>query len=185
MRQDDRSEEQRLIAETKKGDTAAFESLVKMFQNRIYYLSLRMTGTHAAADDVAQETFIRAFFALSSFRDGMSFYGWIRKIAVNVGLNYLKAKKREEPLGEREPASAALPQDELLKNEMDIRFHSALQALPFEQREVFLLRVQENLSYREIARILHLSRGTVMSRLSRARRKLRSELANFIERRRS
>ena len=185
MRQTDRSEEQRLIAEAKKGDRAAFEGLVKMFQSDIYYLSRRMTGNHAAADDVAQETFIKAFFALPAFKDGMGFYSWIRRIAVNAGLNYLKARKREEPLGERELASAAVPQDELLKNERDRRFHDALEALPAEQREVFLLRVQENLSYREMARILHVSKGTVMSRLNRARVKLKAALANYLERRRS
>lgn len=185
MRQMDHGEEQRLVAMAKKGDMDAFERLVKMFQHRIYYLCLRMTGTHQVADDVAQETFIKAYFALPTFKDRLSFYSWIRKIAVNTSLNHIKAGKREEPLGERDNAIPALPHDELQQNEVEQKFREALQALPPDQKAVFVLRVQEDQSYRDIARTLHIAEGTVMSRLNRARQKLKAALAGPLGRRRA
>jgi len=185
MRQMDPLEEQRLVAMAKKGETDAFERLVRMFQHSIYYLCLRMTGTHQTADDVAQETFIKAYFALPTFKDGLSFYSWVRKIAVNTSLNHLKARKREEPLGERNDADAALPQDELHQNEVKQKFQEALQALPSDQKAVFILKVQEGQSYRDIARTLGISQGTVMSRLNRARQKLKAALAEHLGGRRA
>jgi RNA polymerase sigma-70 factor (ECF subfamily) len=181
----DRLEEQRLVSRAKEGDMDAFERLVKMFQQSIYYLCRRMTGTHQTADDIAQETFIKAYFALSSFKDGMNFYTWIRKIAVNTSLNHLKSRKREEPLGDRDNAVMDLPQDELQQNEVEKKFQEALQALPPEQKAILILRVNENQSYRDIARTLHISEGTVMSRLSRARQRLKKILAGYLARRRA
>ena len=185
MRPTDAVEELRLVGAAKKGDTAAFEQLIKMYQHAIYYLCRRMTGTHQAADDIAQETFIKAYFALSTFKEGFGFYGWIRKIAVNASLNYLKAIKREEPLGEKDPSITALPQDELQKREAEQLFHEALEALPSDQKAVFVLRVHEDQSYREIARTLRISNGTVMSRLNRARQKLKAALSVSSGRRRA
>lgn len=185
MRQDERMEEGALMARAKNGDMDAYESLVRLFQHRIYRLCWRMTGAHQAADDMAQETFIKAYQALSRFHDGQDFYPWIRRIAVNTTLNYLQAHKREEPLGDREPSVPdELPQDELQRREAEDRFQEAWQALPSDQRAVFTLRVVENQSYREIAESLHLAPGTVMSRLNRARHKLKEALADFLERRR-
>jgi RNA polymerase sigma-70 factor (ECF subfamily) len=185
MRPMEPAEEQRLIALAKTGDAEAYERLVKMFQYSIYYLCRRMTGTHQAADDVAQETFIKAYFALSSFKEGLSFYSWLRRIAVNSCLNYLKAEKREEPLGDRDPAVAASPLNELQEKEVEQRLLHALEALPPDQKAVLILRGLEDQSYREIAEALQISEGTVMSRLSRARDKLKAALAGHPERRRT
>jgi RNA polymerase sigma-70 factor (ECF subfamily) len=183
MRQPEFLEERQLVTEAKKGDLAAYETLVRMFQQKIYWLCRRMTGTHQAADDMTQETFIRAYFALPSFKDGMNFSSWVRRIAINASLNFLKARKREEPLGERDEAIAALPQDELLKGEIEQKFREALEALPPDQRTVFVLRVYEGLSYRDMARTLGISIGTVMSRLNRARQKLKAALSVYLRRR--
>jgi RNA polymerase sigma-70 factor (ECF subfamily) len=173
----DPTEERTLVAKAKEGDMDAFERLVRVFQHPIYFLCLRMAGAPQAADDLAQETFIKAYFALSHFKDGLDFYAWIRRIAVNSALNYLRAARREEPLGDREASDTnTLPQDELLSHEAEQRFREALEALPSDQKAVFVLRVYENQSYREIARTLGLSVGTVMSRLSRARHKLKNAL---------
>jgi len=183
MRQDERMEEGTLIARAKAGDMHAFESLVKKFQHRIYRLCWRMTGAPQSADDLAQETFIKAYFALPRFQDGLDFYAWIRRIAVNSALNFIKAHKREEPLGDRDTAVPdELPQDELQRREAEDRFQEAVEALPPDQRVVFALRVAENQSYRDIAETLGLSPGTVMSRLNRARKKLKTALADFLER---
>ncbi len=184
MRHLDLSEEQKLIVRAKEGDMDAFEQIVKAHQQGIYFLCRRFLGSHAPADDAAQETFIKAYLALDSFKEDLSFFSWIRRIAVNTCLNAIKSAKREEPLGKRDAAEKALPQDELQNREMNNRFQQALEALPSEQKAVFVLRVHEGQSYRDIARTLRISEGTVMSRLSRARRKLRTALAGYADRRR-
>jgi len=185
MRQMEPWDERQTIKQAKEGNMQAFELLVKKFQQPIYYLCLRMAGRPQAADDLAQETFIKAYFALASFVDGMNFYSWIRRIAVNSSLNYLKAGKREEPLGGRDNVIKDLPQDELQKNEIEKKFQDALKALPPDQRAIFVLRVLENQSYREIAQTLDISEGTVMSRLNRARKKMKEALADYLARRRA
>jgi RNA polymerase sigma-70 factor (ECF subfamily) len=185
MRHIDPAEEQTLVLRAKEGDMDAFEFLIKAYQRPIYFLCLRMAGAPQAADDLAQETFIRAYGALSRFEGGRSLSAWLHRIAVNACLNYLRAARREEPLGDREPVPYRdLPQDELLGREAERKFQEALGALPAEQRTVFTLRVFENYSYGDIARDLRISKGTVMSRLSRAREKLRALLADALERRR-
>jgi RNA polymerase sigma-70 factor (ECF subfamily) len=187
MRQHENNEEQMLITMAKQGSVDAFETLVKRYQHRIYYLCRRMTGSHQSADDISQETFIKAFFALDSFKDGMNFFTWIRKIAVNNSLNFIKVSKREEPLGngaENIPGNSSLgqelPHEMLQKNQMEHTFKMALKALPPDQKIVFILRVFEGQSYKEIATLLNISPGTVMSRLSRARKKLKTSLAGYI-----
>ena len=185
MRRIDPTEERGLVLRAKEGDMDAYERLVKTYQRPIYFLCLRMAGTPQAADDLAQETFIRAYRALGRFQDGRDFYVWLRRIAVNASLNQLRAARREEPLGDREPVPYRdLPQDELLRREAEREFREALGSLPSEQRTVFTLRVFENYSYGDIARDLRISKGTVMSRLSRAREKLRALLADALEGRR-
>ena len=187
MRQDDKKEERMLITQAKKGNINAFETLVKKYQNSIYCLCRRMTGSHQSADDVSQETFIKAYFALNSFKDGMNFFTWIRKIAVNNSLNFIKVSKREEPLGDsaekivgNSSMGQELPHEMLQRNQTEQKFKKALKALPPEQKIVFILRVYENLSYKEIAQLLEISEGTVMSRLSRAREKLKSMMAEYL-----
>jgi RNA polymerase sigma-70 factor (ECF subfamily) len=187
MRQENKKEERMLITQAKKGNIEAFETLVKKYQSSIYYLCRRMTGSHQTADDVSQETFIKAYFALNSFKDGMSFFTWIRKIAVNNSLNFIKVSKREEPLGNNAEKISGnssmgqeLPHEMLQRNQTEQKFKKALKALPPEQKIVFILRVYENQSYKEIARLLDISEGTVMSRLSRAREKLRTSMAEYL-----
>lgn len=188
MRQNEKDDEKRLIARAKEGDMEAFEHLVRRYQQSIYYICRRMTGVHQTADDMSQETFIKAYFSLSRFKGEMNFFSWLRKIAINNSLNYLKSHKREELLGEREntiteKASSTLqelPQETLLRNRLEQKFRKALDALPADQKTIFMLRFYQNLSYKEIAQSLNLPNGTVMSRLNRARKKLRSLMADYL-----
>ena len=182
------NEDQMLIASAKTGNLEAFESLVRKYQQSIYCLCRRMTGAHQSADDLAQETFLKAFSSLHTFKEGMSFFSWIRRIAVNSTLNFLKIRKREKSLDDvQNPEAVPLshsnpdsPQERLEKHRMEEKFRNSLQALPSEQRIVFVLKVYENQSYEEISRLLNIPHGTVMSRLSRAREKLKIEMAEFI-----
>ncbi|HEX9901776.1 MAG TPA: sigma-70 family RNA polymerase sigma factor [Acidobacteriota bacterium] len=185
MRPMDDGGERALVARARKGDMEAFETLVKLYQRGIYALCCRMTGAHQAADDLTQETFIKAFSGLASFDQGREFFPWLRRIAVNSSLNYLKSRKREEPLGEKDgrvpgqalPSSSSTPQDELQRNEAREKLDRALKALPPKLKSVFVLHVFDGLSYEEISRAVEIPRGTVMSRLSRARRRLKAALS--------
>ncbi len=168
----------------------AFESLVRKYQQRVYALCRRLTGAHQSADDLAQETFIKAYFALARFDSEFPLYPWLRRIALNSGLNYLKARRRERPLDEaalgprRMPFSppAEGPEERLERAEFEVRFERAVASLPSDQRSVFVLRFHESMSYEEISRTLDVPVGTVMSRLNRARQKLKDLLADSLAR---
>ena len=179
-------EEQMQILKAKKGDHVAYEFLVRRYQRNIYKLCHCMTGAHQSADDLSQDTFVKAYFNLKSFKEGMNFYSWIRKIAVNNSLNYLKIRKREKPYDEghsprrNNPSPSNPPQEQLIRKRMNQKFHESLQDLPLDQKAIFILRVFENLSYDSISQVLNIPRGTVMSRLNRARKKLKSLMADYI-----
>ncbi len=191
MRATEEVEEKTLVERAKCGDAEAYESLVRNYQHRIYRLCLAMTGTHPAADDLAQDTFLKAYLALARFREGTSFSAWIRRIAVNASLNYLKRRRREEPLGD-DPGDTSgavfsskigTPHEQLLRNDIDRALDTALGALPPKLRVVFTLHAVEGLKYEEIARTIGVPVGTVMSRLSRARSRLQKALAGRLGRR--
>jgi RNA polymerase sigma-70 factor (ECF subfamily) len=179
-----------LVRKAQQGDMDAYESLVRKYQQRVYALCRRLTGAHQSADDLAQETFIKAYYALGRFDAQWPLYPWLRRIALNSGLNYLKARKRERPLLEGTPgarrtpfsAPADGPEERLERAEFEVRFEQALASLPADQRSVFVLRFHESMSYEEISRALDLPIGTVMSRLNRARQKLKGLLADSLAR---
>jgi len=188
MSQHEHDEDRMLIAKAKQGDSQAFEVLVRKYQKPIYYLCHRMTGAHQSADDLSQDTFIKAYISLQTFNEGMNFFSWIRRIAVNSALNFLKKRRREKSLGDREMrvidsskvSSPEMPQDALQKKQMEEKFKQALTELPDEQRVIFVLKVYENQSYDQISSMLKIPHGTVMSRLSRARQKLKNEMSEFL-----
>ncbi len=188
MNRHESEEERMLIVKAKSGDSQAYEVLVRKYQRNIYGLCHRMTGAHQSADDLSQETFVKAFFSLSKFKEDMNFFAWIRRIAVNSTLNYLKRRNRERPLDEKHPQAAAnpdsqarMPEQKLEQKRMAQTFRQALQSLPADQRAVFILKVYEDQSYRDIAETMNIPHGTVMSRLCRARRKLRQALSAYLE----
>lgn len=189
MKQKQKNEDQMLIANAKKGSTEAFESLVRKYQKSIYYLCRIMTGAHQSADDLSQETFVNAYFSLSSFKEGMNFFPWIRKIAVNKTLNYLKKMKRELPLDSHipeknmnpDPQANEKPLNSLHMDELNTKISESIHNLPDEMKSVFILKVYEDMSYKEISDTLHIPSGTVMSRLNRARQKLKSSLSEFLK----
>lgn len=189
-RPDGHVEDAVLVRKAQQGDMDAYESLVRRYQERIYALCRRLTGAHQSADDLAQETFIKAYFALARFDAQWPLYPWLRRIAVNSGLNYLKARGRERPL-EDGPSGGRIappaprgddPEEQFERAEFQARLDRAVASLPADQRSVFVLRVHEGLSYDEIGKTLGLPLGTVMSRLNRARQRLKDELADALGR---
>jgi RNA polymerase sigma-70 factor (ECF subfamily) len=173
-----------LLAKAQGGNRFAFEEIVRRHQRRVYGVAFRIVRRHDVADDVAQETFLRAYQSLASFDLGRPFGPWIGKIAANLAINHVRSPRfREEPLPEAHaetPAPDASPLRGVLEDESRATLEAALGGLPAEQRAVFVLRVMDDLSYREIAQSLGISMGTVMSRLSRAREKLREALAPYL-----
>ena len=178
-----------LVRKAQQGDMDAYESLVRRYQQRVYALCRRLTGAHQSADDLAQETFVKAYFALARFDAQWPLYPWLRRIAVNAGLNYIKSRGRERPLDEGSLGRIAPraprgddPGDRFENDELRARLEEAVGSLPAGQRSVFVLRFHESLSYEEISRTLGLPLGTVMSRLNRARQKLKERLADSLGR---
>jgi len=173
-----------LLAKAQRGNLFAFEEIVKRYQRRVYGIAYRIVRRHDVADDVAQEAFIRALNALASFDVARPFGPWICRIAANLAVNHTRSPEaREDPLPEghaETPAHNPGPLDGVLEGEARGVLAAAIARLPAEQRAVFVLRVVEELSYKEIAEALDISIGTVMSRLSRAREKLREALTPYL-----
>ena len=175
-----------LLAGAQGGNLFAFEEVVRRYQRRVYATALRIVRRHDLADDVTQETFLRAHRALASYDRGRPFGPWVCRIAANLAINHVRSPEaREEELqedaAEARPAPAGDgPLQSVLDAEARAVLEDAVGDLPPEQRAVFVLRAYEEQSYAEIAETLGISIGTVMSRLSRAREKLRAALAGYL-----
>ncbi len=178
-----------LVSRALDGDSEAFEAIVRTYQRRVYAVALRMTRKHEVADDVTQETFVRAYKGLPGFELGRPLAPWLARIASNLSINYLTGVvKREQPLPEenepsRQPVADSETSDplkSLLSSEFVRALDEATEKLPAEQKAVFVLRVHEEMRYDEIADTLDISTGTVMSRLFRARVKLKEMLKGYL-----
>ncbi len=176
--------ERDLVEKARGGNLFAFEEIVRRHERRVYAVAFRILRRHDAADDVAQEAFVRAWRNLADFDLGRPFAPWICRIAANLAVNEVRSPRaREEglPQGHDEtPAGAPGPLEGVLDAEARRVLDAAVAGLPLEQRAVFTLRVYEEQSYKEIAEGLGISPGTVMSRLARAREKLRLALVPYL-----
>ena len=188
----ERAEDDRdLVVRARGGDAEAFEAIVRSYQKRVYGVALRMTRRHEVADDIVQETFVRAYSHLDRFEVGRPLAPWLTRIAANLCINYLTAAaRREQQFAEGDgpaaepPAPRAGGEPEPLAELLSLEFRRALDAsvqkLPPDQRIVFDLKVHEEMRYEEIADTLDISTGTVMSRLFRARQKLKVMMKDYI-----
>jgi len=176
--------ERDLLEKARGGNVFAFEEVVRRHQRRVFAVAYRILRRHDAADDVAQEAFVRAWRHLKDFDVQRPFSPWVCRIAANLAVNEVRSPRSREtglPEGHAEtPAAAPDPLEGVLDAEARQALDAALRQVPEEQRAVFVLRVFEEQSYREIAEGLGLSIGTVMSRLSRAREKLRVALLPYL-----
>ena len=173
-----------LLARARQGDLPAFEEIVRRYQRRVYGVALRIVRSHAVADDIAQEAFLKAWQSLDRFELGRPFGPWVCRIAANQAVNHVRSpRSREDPLPEGHGETRTTersPLDAVLDTEAQQVLNDALESLPVEQRTVFVLRAVEEMSYAEIAEALELSPGTVMSRLFRAREKLARAVAPYL-----
>ena len=169
------------------GQNEAFGQLVERYQDRLIHAISRYLGSVEEAHDVAQDAFVQAYTRLASFRGEAAFYTWLYRIVVNLALD---RRRRERPgtriewedgvahqIEPRAVVSAPADPDATARRAQGREILSeGIQQLPDGQREVLLLREVEGLSYEEIAKAMEISKGTVMSRLHYARRKLTSFL---------
>ncbi len=170
-----------LVKRARSGNNKAFEALVRRYQKLVYNVVYQMMRSHETAADLTQETFLKAYRALPSFQTDRSFKPWLLKIASNSALNYIRDHKLESSLDEMlevNPASEPASTDDLeLMVELRVsqkELADALGELPVRQREIFILRYQQDLKYEDIAEITGNSVSSVKSLLFRARENLRS-----------
>ena len=173
-----------LLKDARDGNLFAFEEIVKRYQRRVYATAMRIVRRHDVADDVVQEAFLRAHQALGRFDLARPFGPWICRIAANLAVNHVRSpESREEGLPESHaetPVPGGSPLAGVLDDEARRELARALEGLSSDQRAVFVLRVFDELSYKEIAEALEISIGTVMSRLSRGRERLREALGPYL-----
>ena len=175
-----------LIRSAQAGDTEAFNALVLAHQDQVYSLALRFMGQRASAEDATQEAFFRAYRAIRTFR-GDGFRAWLLSIVANTCRDELRRQRRrpalslEVPRGDErlalDPADPGLtPEDGAMNSELRAALERALLQLPEDWRLVVVLSDVHGLSYQEVAQVAALPIGTVKSRLSRARGRLRDIL---------
>ncbi len=182
-----------LVQRVQQGERAAFDVLVRRYQHRIVALVTRYVGDWAEAQDVAQDSFVRAYRAIGSFRGESQFYTWLHRIAVNTAKNHLVAMKRRPPgadiaLEDAELHDAALrmrdtdtPERELMRQQVEQALLAALARLPVELHQAITLREVDRLSYEDIAERLGCPIGTVRSRIFRAREAIDGELKPLLD----
>jgi RNA polymerase sigma-70 factor (ECF subfamily) len=186
-----------LVARTVAGDDRAFELLVLKYQRRIQRLIGRMVRDVDLIEDIAQETFIRAYRALHQFRGDAQFYTWLYRIAVNTAKKSLMDLKRDPTVSEaafrtsddedetyrpgNEPIADDTPESVLAAKEIGAMVNAAMDALPADLREALVLREIEGLSYEEIALAMNCPIGTVRSRIFRAREAVSVRIRPLLE----
>jgi len=180
----DQGQEAGLVRAAQGGDQAAFTEIVKRYQRAIYRLGYGLTRNAADADDLAQETFVRAYRALERFRVGEPLYPWLSRITMNLAFSLHRYRKRRpetsiEPLVEagQQWGVDDDPAEHAAESEQRERMQAAFAELSEEHQAVLGLRVLQDMSYEQIATTLNVPVGTVMSRLSRARVELRRRMA--------
>lgn len=189
--------DQMLVARAVAGDQRAYELLVLKYQRRIERLIGRMVRDTDLVEDIAQETFIRAYRALGQFRGEAQFYTWLYRIAVNTAKKALVDLKRDPLVSEsalrggddddetsaveNELTSPETPETVLAAKEIAATVNSAMEALPEELRQAVTLREIEGLSYEEIAEAMNCPIGTVRSRIFRAREAISAKVKPLLE----
>ena len=189
----DQELDQELVRRVQRGDSTAFDALVRKYQHRIIGLIGRYIPDWSECQDVAQETFLRAYRALGNFRGDAQFYTWLHRIAVNTAKNHLVAQNRRPPTDDIDAGDAEqfdtgihlrnndTPEHELLRQEIEQTVMRVVEALPEELRSAISLREVDGLSYEEIAVRMGCPIGTVRSRIFRAREAIDAELKPLLD----
>jgi RNA polymerase sigma-70 factor (ECF subfamily) len=176
-----------LVERARTGEREAFDQLVARYQRRLLRLVLRLLRDQAEAEDVVQETFLKAYRALPRFRGDAAFYTWLYRIALNGARNAILRRRQRSgrgPLPSQLPAPApevGTPESMLLSKQVMLAIDLAMEALPLDLRTAIVLREIEGLSYEEIAQIMECPLGTVRSRIFRAREAIARRLRPLLD----
>jgi RNA polymerase sigma-70 factor (ECF subfamily) len=183
-----------LVRRAQGGESQAYEELVRRYQQRIYTTVYHMTSNHEDANDLAQETFVKAYRALKSFKGDSSFFTWLYRIAVNRTVNFLKQRSHRTHLSlndldvnaENDPDLVALvsektPRRDINLTELQEKLNEAMLKLSETHRLVVTLHDIEGLPHEEISKIMDCNVGTVRSRLFYARQQLQAYLSDYIK----
>ncbi|CTP82534.1 RNA polymerase sigma factor RpoE [Xanthomonas graminis] len=182
-----------LVRRVQRGESAAFDVLVRKYQHRIVGLIGRYIADWSECQDVAQDTFIRAYRAIGNFRGDAQFSTWLHRIAVNTAKNYLVAHNRRPPTDDVDVLDAEqfdsgtrlrdtdTPERELMRQELEQTVMKAVNALPEELRTAITLREVDGMSYEDIAQKMGCPIGTVRSRIFRARDAIDAELRPLLD----
>lgn len=188
-----RETDQQLVERAQKGDTRAFDLLVKKYQHKILGLISRYVQDHSEVQDVAQEAFIKAYRALGSFRAESAFYTWMYRIAINTAKNYLVSRGRRPPGSDLDISDAELvdqsgrlsdiesPEAAIARDQLEAAVFKAIEQLPDDLRTAITLREFDGLSYEDIATIMECPVGTVRSRIFRAREAVDKHIEPLLE----
>lgn len=181
--------EQELISKCKSGDRDAFNVLMEKYQKQVFNIAYGMLSDYEDASDAAQEVFIKIYKSIASFKGESSFVTWMYRICSNVCNDILRKRQRrgisvsldsedEKDSNLQIPSEAPTPEETVEMNERQKAVREAINNLPTEYREIIIYSDMQQLSYDEIALILKCPKGTVKSRLNRARNALRKKLSS-------
>lgn len=185
-----------LVKRCRDGDKQAFQALVERYQKRAYSVAYGMLKDRDAAMDVAQEAFVKVYKYLDHFKGDSSFYTWLYRIVTNLAIDARRRKSseadpvefdetvRQDAMEEAGILSTRLgsnPQKAVMRKELIEKIEEALQQLPEKHRAILLLREVEGMSYEDLARTLEIRKGTVMSRLFHARKKVQKILSEYLQ----
>lgn len=183
-----------LVQRAQQGDIEAYDTLIQRYQERVYATIYHMTANHEDAGDLTQETFIKGYQALKSFKGDSSFYTWVYRIAVNKTINFIKQKKNKTHLSlndldfnaEHDPDFVALVSDKTPRrdaslSELQEKLNGAMLKLSPSHRLVVTLHDVQGLPHEEIATIMDCNIGTVRSRLFYARQQLQAHLSDYLK----
>jgi RNA polymerase sigma-70 factor (ECF subfamily) len=190
----EREKDQNLVQRVQRGDKVAFEMLFTKYQRRVSRLVARFVRSEAEVEDIVQESFIKAYRALASFRGDSAFYTWLYRIAVNTAKNHLvSASKRPISLSQFEKnddddfqedvfmSDAATPESELITKQIAETVNKSMNELPADLREAIMLREIEGMSYEDIADAMGCPIGTVRSRIFRAREAISEKIKPMLD----
>jgi RNA polymerase sigma-70 factor (ECF subfamily) len=170
-----------LRANSTEGASAAFGQLVLRYRKLVISVAYRVCGDAALAEDIAQDAFVRVWGRLSSYRPDGHFRAWLTRIATNMAIDAVRRRRPQvdiENLSLEAPGQG--PEGAAVSSERAAVVQGALMRLPIQSRTILVLREYQSLSYQEIADVLDVPLGTVKSRLSDARRRLRAELISYV-----
>jgi RNA polymerase sigma-70 factor (ECF subfamily) len=183
-----------LMLRTGQGDRGAFDEIVRRYTSRMINVAYQMTGDSELAQDIAQETFYRAYRSAATYKQIAKFSTWLYTIAINLCRNELRRRKHKfyslEEMAERDEESSvridiedesAKPDREVEQRELGKLIMKAIDTLPEKFKQPIVLRDVEGLSYEETGKILNLPEGTVKSRINRARQRVKQILEPYID----